>query len=113
MDALQQTIVRLSEQGITVKQIARRTGTSEQKVRRVLITMGLWSSPLSERIHRMHSSGKTLVEIAAALGMTRNNVTSYLPYNKGMYNAEYPTTNALRIRACRESKKGANNNDQP
>lgn len=113
MDALQQTIVRLSEQGITVKQIARRTGTSEQKVRRVLITIGLWSSPLSERIHRMHASGKTLDEIAAALGMTRNNVTSYLPYNKGMYNAEYPTTNALRIRACRESKKGANNNDQP
>lgn len=113
MDALQQTIVRLSEQGITVKQIARRTGTSEQKVRRVLITMGLWSSPLSERIHRMHASGKTLDEIAASLGMTRNNVTSYLPYNKGMYNAEYPTTNALRIRACRESKKGANNNDQP
>lgn len=113
MDALQQTIVRLSDQGITVKQIARRTGTSEQKVRRVLITMGLWSSPLSERIHRMHASGKTLDEIAAALGMTRNNVTSYLPYDKGMYNAEYPTTNALRIRACRESKKGANNNDQP
>ena len=113
MDALQQTIVRLSEQGVTVKQIARRTGTSEQKVRRVLITMGLWSSPLSERIHRMHASGKTLDEIAAALGMTRNNITSYLPYNKGMYNAEYPTTNALRIRACRESKKGANNNDQP
>ena len=101
MDALQQTIVRLSEQGVTVKQIAQRTCTSEQKVRRVLITMGLWSSPLSERIHRMHASGKTLDEIAAVLGMTRNNVTSYLPYNKGMYNAEYPTTNALRIRACR------------
>lgn len=108
MDALQQTIVRLSEQGVPVKQIARRTGTSEQKVRRVLITMGMWSSPLSEQIRRMFDSGKTLDEIAAALGRTRNNIASYLPYTKGMYNAEYPTVNALRIRACKQRKKERN-----
>lgn len=112
MDALQQTIVRLSEQGVPVKQIARRTGTSEQKVRRVLITMGMWSSPLSEQIRRMLDDGKTLDEIAAALHMTRKNVIIYTPYTKGMYNAEYPTVNALRIRACKQRKKGANN-DQP
>ena len=105
MDALQQTIIRLSEQGFSLKEIARRTGTSAQKVRRVLITMGLWFSPLSEQIRHMRDDGKTTDEIATALHTTRTNVMSYSPYNKCMYNAEYPTTNALRIRACRKGKK--------
>lgn len=105
MDALQQTIIRLSEQGLSLKEIARRTGTSAQKVRRVLITMGLWSSPLSEQIRHMRDDGKTLEEIATALHTTRSNIMNYSPYNKGMYKAEYPTTNALRIRACRKGRK--------
>ena len=31
-------------------------------------------------------------------------VIARIPYDKGIYNAEYPTVNALRIRKCREKK---------
>lgn len=109
MDALQETVIRLCEQGITVKEIARRTKISEQKARRILITVGLWSSPRSEMIQQMYKNGKSIDEIAAKLNMSRNSVISYIPYRKGMYNAEYPSENALRIRACKERKKKANN----
>lgn len=53
----------------------------------------------------MRDDGKTLDEIATALHTTRSNIMNYSPYNKGMYKAEYPTTNALRIRACRKGRK--------
>lgn len=112
MDALQETVIRLCEQGITVKEIARRTKISEQKARRILVTVGLWSSPCSEMIQQMCKNGKSIDEIAAMLNMSRNSVMSYMPYRKCMYNAEYPSENALRIRACRackEQKKKANN----
>lgn len=35
-------------------------------------------------------------------------VNSYIPYSRGMQNAEYPTINALRIRACRARKADVN-----
>ena len=39
-------------------------------------------------------------------GKSNSAVCSRIPYGKGMYNAEYPTINALRIRKCRQKQKG-------
>lgn len=114
MDALQETVIRLYEKNLSLKEISRRTKTSEQKVRRILITVGLWSNPLTETIQQMSNDGKSVDEIAAELNMRHNAVLSYMPYIKCMYNAEYPSKNALKIRACKERKmqQGVNDGEQ-
>lgn len=109
MDALFTSVVRLHEQGIANKVIARQLKISEQKVRKILITTGAWSSPLSLKIQKMRKEGKSIGEIAEHLEITRNAVLSYLPYDRGMKNAEYPSKNALKIRASRARNKGESN----
>lgn len=110
MDALFTSVVRLHEQKVSNKKIAHQLGISEQKVRKILITAGAWSSPLSEAIARMIKDGKDIDEIADALNISRNAVLSYMPYDRGMQGAEYPTINALRIRKCRAKKKEGERN---
>lgn len=105
MDTLVTSALRLNEQGLSVAEIARRLKISEQKTRKILITAGAWSSPLSLKIAKMREDGKSIDEISDSLGITRNAVLSYTPYGRGMKNAEYPTVNALRIRKCRQNKK--------
>ena len=105
MDALFTSVIRLHEQGTANKKIAKQLKISEQKVRKILITAGAWSSPLSVKIQELHKNGKSIDEIAEQIGLTRNSVLSYLPYDRGMKNAEYPSKNALKIRACRARKQ--------
>lgn len=105
MDRIFTSTLRLSEQGVSLKQIGRQLGISEQKVRKILITAGAWSSETSKKISSLVESGKSLDEIQAFTGLTQNAVLSYLPYERGMQNAEYPTVNALRIRKYRQNKK--------
>lgn len=49
MDATIQTALRLHEQGIPRRTIAKRAGISLQKVRKTLITAGAWSDETSEK----------------------------------------------------------------
>lgn len=96
MDATIQTVLRLHEQGIPRRTIAKRAGISLQKVRKILITAGAWSDETSEKIGKLRANGMSVPEIAEELGVKTNTVWSYLPYSKGMYNQEYPTINAIR-----------------
>ena len=105
MDVTMQTVLRLHEQGIPRRTIAKRAGISLQKVRKILITAGAWSDETSEKIGKMRSSGMSVPEIAEEMGMKTNTVWSYLPYSKGMYNQEYPTINAIRVRNSKRKAK--------
>lgn len=49
MDATMQTVLRLHEQGIPRRTIAKRAGISLQKVRKILITAGAWSDETSKK----------------------------------------------------------------
>ena len=108
MDALFTSVIRLHEQGLSIKSISRQLGISEQKTRKILITVGAWSNSVSIQVQEMRKAGKSIDDITSILGITRNAVLSYTPYDRGMQNAEYPTINALRIRASRARKKGEN-----
>ena len=112
MDRIFTSVLHLSEQGVSLKQIGRQLGISEQKVRKILISAGAWSSETSKKINSLVESVKSLDEIQVVTGLTRNAVLSYLPYERGMQNAEYPTINALRIRKCRQNKKGGEANGE-
>ena len=88
----------------SIKECARKFQCSEKKVRRLLITTGEYSTPLSNQINDLYSQGLSCMEISEKLGMRAKTVQDYLPYTKGQYLAENPTDNAIRIRACRKRK---------
>ena len=105
MEKLVEKVMKLSEQGDSLKEIARTVGISEQKVRRLLITNDGWSSPRADEIRELAASGLTASEICDMLQLSRSTVFAYLPYTKGPHNSDNPTKNALAIRRFRERKK--------
>lgn len=74
MDATMQTVLRLHEQGIPRRTIAKRAGISLQKVRKILITAGAWSDETSEKIGKMRANGMSVPEIAEELGLTPSTI---------------------------------------
>lgn len=100
MDATFTAVARLWDQELSQKDISRRLNISEQKVRKILITIGAVETEES----RLLKQGFTVDQIAEMTGKTKGAVSGRIPYDKGIYNAEYPSINALRIRRCRENK---------
>lgn len=101
MDATYTSVIRLWEQQCSQKEIARRLDLSPAKVRKILITAGHYKT--LESI--MLAEGATPEQIATMLGKSLKAVNGNLPYSKGMYDAEYPSLNALRIRENRKKNK--------
>lgn len=104
MDATFLAVSRLWEHGESQKTIARQLGLSEGKVRKILVTLGAYETEIT----RLYRSGMTPEAIAQKTGKSLQAVNTHIPYDKGAYNAEYPTKNALEIRKAR-AKKGENN----
>lgn len=102
MDATFTAVSRLWEQGCSQKEICLRLNLSNSKVRKILVTIGAIETEES----KLYAAGKTVDQIAEATGKSKNAVFGRIPYNKGMYNAEYPTINAMRIR---KSRNGGSN----
>lgn len=69
----------------SVKLVVENLHTNTIKVRRVLITEGLWESQTSRNVGALHKAGKSVKEIAEELCMSEKNVQSYLPYTRGAY----------------------------
>jgi len=69
----------------SVKKVVENLNTNTIKVRRVLITEGLWESQTSRKVGALHNAGKSVREIAKELCMSEKNVQSYLPYTRGAY----------------------------
>lgn len=69
----------------SVKKVVENLNTNTIKVRRVLITEGLWESQTSRKVGALHNAGKSVRAIAKKLCMSEKNVQSYLPYTRGAY----------------------------
>ena len=69
----------------SVKQVVANLNTNTIKVRRVLITEGLWESPTSRNVFECYAAGMSVKEIADELCMSEKNVQSYMPYTRGAY----------------------------
>lgn len=78
------------------------------KVRKILITAGVYSTDLSTDIGELWKDGKTVGEIAEMLNMTTANVNSYLPYERIIYNMDEKSVNADRQQRYRDRKKASN-----
>jgi DNA-binding CsgD family transcriptional regulator len=104
MENIEKKVLQLAEHGEPLKAIARSTGISAQKVRRILILHGKWESETLHEIQVMHDNGMTQAEIAQALEITEQTVNSYLPYTRGMHYQDIPSANVMAIRRYRERR---------
>ena len=100
MDATFLAVSRLWEQGESQKSIARHLNLGEGKVRKILVTIGAYETDIT----RLYKSGMSPEAIAQHTGKSLHAINTHIPYGKGMYGAEYPTKNALRIRKTRAKK---------
>ena len=69
----------------SIDETVEETGINEYKVRRALITLGLWESRRSSEIVALKDQGLTTEEIADKLCLSVKGVESYLPYTRGAY----------------------------
>lgn len=85
----------------SIKKVAALFRISEQKVRKVLIDAGEYESDMSVQVKDLYGQGFSVEDIADKLGVSKSAVSGYLPYSKGMYLGENPSSNAIKIRKCR------------
>ena len=79
----------------SVKETAEKMNVSVVKVRRVLITEGLWTSRAAAMVERLLNEGKNIDQIAEELCISREGVRQYLPYSRGLYMGENRSVAAL------------------
>lgn len=110
MDELYQQIVESYKKTKSVKKTSQECGTYPIKVRRVLITEGLWRSKTSDKIATLLNQGKTVSEIAEELYLSEKNVQSYMPYSRGLYGGEERSDEAIRSEEYRDRMRKAAKN---
>jgi DNA-binding CsgD family transcriptional regulator len=108
-DNLYQKIIQIYQETDAVKETAKKLGTYPIKVRRVLITEGLWHSNTSVQICSLYASGLSVAEIAKQLFISEKNVQSYLPYSRGQYGGDNRSGEAVRSEGYRGRMKVAEN----
>lgn len=84
------------------------TGINEYRVRRTLITLGLWESKRSREVVQLRNSGLTVEEIADKLCLSVKGIESYLPYSRGAYFSK-ATLNSVNSKNYRERMRIAIN----
>lgn len=89
----------------SLKRTALELRCSQQRVRKALITAGVYESPASREANKLREQGLTIMQIAEVMGMGRSAVCAYLPYVKGIYKKQIPSENALNIRRCRSKAR--------
>ena len=87
-DDLYEKIVEEYKKTGSVKKVVENLNSNTIKVRRVLITEGLWESESSRSVGELFAKGKSVKEIAKELCMSEKNVQSYMPYTRGAYGGE-------------------------
>ena len=91
----------------SVLRTSRALSISEVKVRRVLLTEGLWSSRTSLQVQHYYNQNMTAAQIAQLLHTTEKAVQQYMPYERGMYKKEDRTADAGHSAIYRERMRSA------
>lgn len=92
--------------GVSIRAVAKSVSLSPMKVRKILITGGCYSNDMSTEIDNLWKDGKTVQEIAEILNTSVSNVSSYLPYERIIYNMDEKSVEADRQQRYRDRKKG-------
>ena len=87
-----ESVVALYEEECSLQSIADDLALNPIKVRKLLITAGVYESEVAEKVQdtfeeyrKTQSYKEAILSTAAALDLSKASVTSYLPYQKGVY----------------------------
>lgn len=105
MNHIESEAIRLYEEGASIKSISKAVGCSEMKVRKILVDAGAALNETAQSVLELYNQGMAPREIASTLGIGFSTVHSYTPYRRGVYYADQPTINAIRIRNMRARRK--------
>ena len=89
----------------SINKTAKSLELSNMKVRKALITAGVYSNETSEEVEQSLATGKSVEDIATMLGITVSAVYGYIPYKITAYNLDDRSVNADRAARYRERKK--------
>ena len=88
-----------------LKLTADEFGLSAIKIRKLLITAGVYSNDISDEVNALYNQGKSVTEIEQITGLSKSSVNGYLPYNKVVYNQSELSLNADRIKKFRSRRE--------
>jgi hypothetical protein len=98
-------VVSVFKKTESISKTALQTEISTTKVRKILITEGLWLSARSQQIRELADQGKSSSEIAGDLQINVTMVQNYLPYEKGLYDEPEKTDTAIRSEKYRKRNR--------
>ena len=104
-----ESAVVLYEEDCSLQDIADALNLNPIKVRKLLITAGVYESDMAENVQdtfekyrETQSYKKAILSTAATLNLSKASVTSYLPYKKGVY---FPSTEKEKISVGAERQR--------
>ena len=97
-NAFLQELSAAYEEADSMRDLAEELNITLLKLRKLLITAGVFTSDICTEINELRKQRKSVPEIMKITGLSRASVHSYLPYCKGIYNAEELSVNAERCR---------------
>jgi DNA-directed RNA polymerase specialized sigma subunit len=102
---LVQNITINYRRGIRIHDLAKYYKISDQKVKKILISLGLYTNPTIKEIIRLRKKGKSVREIAEIIGIREQSVSALMPYEFKPYMGDDRSENAIKIKKWRDSKK--------
>lgn len=78
-------VVRMYKNGYCIKKIHNLSDLSDAKIRKILITEGLWKNELVEKIEECREKGHTDEKIMHEFNISYNTLNNYTPYKRGIY----------------------------
>ena len=93
------------EEADSMRGLAQELNITLLKLRKLLITAGIFTSDICTEINKLYKQRKSVPEIMQITGLSRASVHSYLPYCKGLYNAEELSVNAERCQVYRNRQE--------
>ena len=104
-----ESAVALYNSEMSLQTIGEELGLNPIKVRKLLITAGMYESEVAEKVqvtfeeYREKQDYKTsILSTANALQLSKASITSYLPYQKGVY---FPSTEKEKISVGAERQR--------
>ena len=89
----------------SINETASHFSITRTKVTKMLVTAGVYVTPLTEEVQRLRSEGLKVKEIAEKLGVSVGTVSSYLPYTDEIHGSVDPSDHAAAMRGYRAYEK--------
>lgn len=105
MNDLIDAVVESYEKTKVLKLTAKEFNMSAPKVRKMLITAGVYHSEIIDRVNELYKQGMSIDQMIEITGLKKSSISGYLPYSKVIYKPEMISVNAARIKAYRERKE--------